>query len=123
MKANGARRDSRFTTSRNTVKTWLRIAAATFALAACGGNGSTRTDTYARGTDVQGKCCENLAGPSRDSCLQQVVRIDDAAVAGTSVNQQTFACVVDHFVCDPGTGKPTQQSAQAQLECIQDLQQ
>jgi hypothetical protein len=120
--ATAGRRDSRFTNSRNTVMSWLRIATAFFALAACG-SGSKQTDTYARATDVQGKCCENLAGAGRDSCLKSVVRIEDAAVASTSVNQQTYACVVDHFVCDPGTGKPTQPSAQAQLECIQDLQQ
>ena len=89
--------------------------------AACGG--AKRTDTYARGTDVQSSCCENLAGPARDSCLSQVVKIDDAAVASTSVNQATYACVVEHFACDASTGKPTQPSAQAQLECIQDLQQ
>jgi hypothetical protein len=119
--ANAGRRDSRFTNSRNTVMAWLRIATAFFALAACGG--SKQTDTYARGTDVQGKCCENLAGTGRDSCLKSVVRIEDMAVATTSVNQATYACVVEHFKCDPSTGKPTQPSAQAQLECIQDLQQ
>jgi hypothetical protein len=102
---------------------WLRIAVSFFALAACGGGGGKRTDTYVRATDVQGQCCQNVAGEGRDGCLKSVVRIDDTAVASTSVNQQTYACVVDHFVCDPSTGKPTQPSAQAQLECIQDLQQ
>ena len=122
--ANRARRISGFTRSGNTVMAWLRIATSFFALtaaAACGGG--KRTDTYARGTDVQGSCCENLTGATRDSCLSEVVRINDAEVASTSVNQATYACVVEHFVCDPGTGKPTQPSAQAQLECIQDLQQ
>ena len=95
--------------------------AALLVVAACGGNGSDR-DTYARGTDVQGQCCENLAGDARTSCLQQVVRVDDAEVAKSSINQQTYRCIVDHFVCDPASGKPTQPSAQAQLECIQDLE-
>jgi hypothetical protein len=94
--------------------------AATFAiLAACGGG--QRADTYARASDVQGSCCEHLAGGARDTCLRDVVRIDDAAVAQSDANQKTYACVVDHFVCDPATGHPTQPSAQAQLECIQDL--
>ena len=43
-------------------------------------------------------------------------------MAGSPVNQSTFACVVDHFTCDPTTGHATKDSAQAQLECIQDLQ-
>jgi hypothetical protein len=90
-------------------------------LAACGGGGSTK-DTYARATDVQGACCENLKGDERTRCLQQVVRIEDAGAAKTSLNQQTFACVVEHFTCDPASGRPTQESAQEQLECIQQLE-
>lgn len=86
---------------------------------ACGGGGA-KGDTYARGTQVQEACCEKA--PGRDACLQQVVRVDDKAVAGSPLNQQTFACVVDHFTCDPATGHATRDSAQAQLECIQDLQ-
>jgi hypothetical protein len=50
------------------------------------------------------------------------VRVEDQTVARTSTNQATYACVVDHFVCDPSSGRPTQKSAQEQLECIQDLQ-
>ena len=88
--------------------------------AACGGGGSHGGDTYARGTQVQEACCERA--PGRDACLQQIVRIDDKTVAGTPLNQSTFACVVDHFTCDPATGHATRPSAQAQLECIQDLQ-
>ena len=89
-------------------------------LLGCGGG--KPADTYARGTQVQEQCCEHLAGAGRDSCLQQVVRVDDKAVAASPLNQQTFACVVDHFACDPASGHATQASAQAQLECIQDLQ-
>jgi len=87
---------------------------------ACGGGGA-KGDTYARGTQVQEQCCEKLSA-GRDACLQQVVRVDDKTVAGSSLNQQTFACVVEHFTCDPATGHATRDSAQAQLECIQDLQ-
>jgi hypothetical protein len=98
---------------------------ATVALAllvvACGG-GSKRKDTYARGTQVQEQCCEHLSGPERDSCLQKIVRVGDPEVAKTDVNQQQYACVVEHFVCDPGTGHATQPSAQAQMDCLQDLQ-
>jgi len=90
-------------------------------LAACGGGGGSGSskDTYTRATDVQGACCENLKGDGRTQCLQQVIRVDDAEVAKNSINQQTYTCVVDHFTCDPASGRPTQQSAQAQLECLQ----
>jgi hypothetical protein len=99
---------------------WLALALA--AMAACGGGGGKKTDTYAKANDVQGSCCEHLQGGARDQCLAGIVRIDDADVAKTETNQATYACVVNHFQCNPETGHPTQQSAQAQLECIQDLQ-
>jgi hypothetical protein len=91
-------------------------------LLACGGGGGKKKDTYARGTHVQEDCCENLEGPARDQCLQKIVRVTDPEVAKTSVNQEHYACVVDHFVCDPAKGHATQASAQAQMDCIQDLQ-
>lgn len=98
---------------------------ATVALAllggACGGGGAKGGDTYARGTQVQEACCENLSGPARDECLQKIVRVGDPEVASTSVNQQQYACIVDHFVCDPQTGHATQASAQAQMDCLQAL--
>jgi hypothetical protein len=88
-------------------------------LAACGG-GSHR-DTYAKATDTQQSCCEHLGGPGRDQCLQKIVRVEDFARTSQQ-NQATYACVVDHFTCDAQTGHATQQSAQAQIDCIQDLQ-
>jgi hypothetical protein len=91
-------------------------------LLACGGGGGKKKDTYTRGTHVQESCCENLKGPARDECLQKIVRVSDAEVAKTSVNQEQYACIVDHFVCDPAQGHATQASAQAQMDCIQDLQ-
>jgi hypothetical protein len=105
---------------RDTVFRWSRSLGVVLVLvAACGGG--KRGDTYARASDVQGQCCQHLDGAARDGCLQQVVRIEDPEIASSSVNQATYACVVEHFVCDPATGRPTQPSAQAQLECIQDL--
>jgi hypothetical protein len=115
-------RERRVTKRRVTVVTPLRwwIALSIAVVAACGGG--KRPDTYARATDVQGQCCEHLQGGTRDKCLSGVVRTDDQGIASTPVNQATYACVVDHFTCDPASGHPTQPSAQAQLECIQDLQ-
>jgi len=90
-------------------------------LAACGG--SRHGDTYARATDVQQQCCEHLAGDARDGCLRGIIRIDDAAVARSDASQSTYACVTEHFACDAATGRATKASAQAQLDCIQDLPQ
>ena len=113
-------RELAVTRRRHTVIAGLLLAVS---LAACGGSGSGSTkDTYTRATDVQGACCEHLKGDPRTQCLQQVVRVEDAGAATSSLNQETFACVVDHFTCDPATGHPTQASAQEQLECIQQLE-
>ena len=90
---------------------------------ACGGGGGSKhKDTYARGTQVQEQCCENLSGPARDECLKKIVRVDDPEVAKTAANQAQYACVVDNFVCDPAQGHAAQASAQAQMDCIQNLQ-
>ena len=86
-----------------------------------GCSGSKKHDnTYAKATSEQQQCCEH-AGANRDSCLQQIVRVEDFAQQ-SSANQATYSCVVDHFTCDPATGHATQPSAQAQIDCIQDLQ-
>ena len=100
----------------------LTTVALSLLLLACGGGGGKKKDAYARGTHVQEDCCEHLSGPARDQCLQKIVRVTDPEVAKTSINQQQYACVVDNFVCDPAQGHATQASAQAQMDCIQDLQ-
>jgi len=117
-------RELAVTLPRHSVVWRLRNLVVAVALAACGGGGGggSSKDTYTRATDVQGACCENLEGDGRTQCLQQVIRVDDAAVAKNSINQQTYTCVVDHFTCDPTSGRPTQESAQAQLECLQELE-
>ncbi|HEY5927399.1 MAG TPA: hypothetical protein VIV11_37200 [Kofleriaceae bacterium] len=111
-------REQRATPRGNTVARVLRLWVA-LTLAACGG--SPRGDTYARASQQQEQCCESLSGPTRDDCLRKLVRVEDPQVAKTSTNQDQYACVSEHFVCDPTTGHATQQSAQAQLDCIQDL--
>jgi hypothetical protein len=98
-----------------------RLAALAFLVAACGGR--PHGDTYQHATQAEQSCCEHLAGGARDQCLAAVVHVDDPAVATSSTNQQTFGCVEDHFVCDASTGRATRQSAQAQLDCIADLDQ
>ncbi len=100
----------------------LATVSLTLLASACGGgSGRKPSDTYARGTHVQEECCENLSGPERDGCLQKIVRVTDPDVAKTPTNQEQYACVVEHFVCDPSKGHATQVSAQAQMDCLQDL--
>jgi hypothetical protein len=120
--ARGDRERER-TARRNTVASvsrwWVIILGA--ALAACGGGDSKRPDMYARASHAQSECCENLTGPARDECLRSLVTVNDPMVASTDTNQDTYACVSEHFVCDPATGHATVASAQSQLDCIQDL--
>ncbi len=88
---------------------------------ACGGGSSKRGDTYVAATSSQEQCCEHLAGGARDNCLASIVRVPDPAVARSPANQDTYACVQEHFACDPASGTATPASAQSQLDCIQDL--
>ena len=111
-------REQRTTAKRPSVARVLRLWIA-ITLAACGGG--HRGDTYAKATHEQEQCCEVLSGPTRDDCLAKLVRVDDPEVAKTRANQDQYACVTEHFVCDPATGHATQPSAQASLDCIQDL--
>jgi hypothetical protein len=111
-------------TPRRATVGFLFVAGIALFAAACGGGGKKARsggDTYVAATTAQERCCEHLAGGARDSCLQGIVRVPDDAVARSQQNQQTYACVQEHFVCDPTTGLPTQESAQSQLDCIQDL--
>jgi hypothetical protein len=89
-------------------------------LGACGGGAKPKdSNTYAKATSAQQACCEH-AGANRDGCLKDIVRVEDFAQQ-SEANQATYACVVDHFTCDPATGHATPPSAQAQIDCIQDL--
>ena len=109
----------RLATPRATTLGRLCLAAALTLAAACGG--SHQVDRYAAATNLQESCCEKA--PDREACLRGIVRAPDADVAHAPANQQTFACVQENFVCDPATGRATPASAQAQLDCIQDLPQ
>ena len=112
-------------TPRHATLGFLFVAGIAFLTGACGGGGSKNarsgSDTYVAATTAQEQCCEHLAAGARDDCLAGIVRVPDATVARSEQNQETYACVQEHFVCDPSTGMPTQGSAQSQLDCIQDL--
>jgi hypothetical protein len=113
-------RERRTTHRRDTVVTPLRWWIGLVVLAACGGG--PQTETYAKGNHELEACCEQIQGTARDQCLAAVPHVEDRGAAGTATNQQTYACVVDHFTCDPSTGRATQPSAQAQYDCIAELQ-
>jgi hypothetical protein len=119
--ARGQRERER-TASGNTVaavsRWWVLVLG--MALAACGGGGH-RKDAYAKANHAQSQCCEHLSGAARDQCLSDLVTVQDPAVATMPQNQDTYACVQEHFACDPATGHATVASAQSQLDCIQDL--
>jgi hypothetical protein len=111
----------RLSTPRHTTLRFAALALAVLAAACGGGGGKKRGDTYAAATSAQEGCCEQLTAGPREDCLREIVRVPDEAVAHSDANQDTYACVQEHFACDPGTGHATQASAQAQLDCIQDL--
>jgi hypothetical protein len=100
---------------------YLAVLAA-LTLGACGGHDTAKKDTYAKGTEVQEDCCEHLAGDARAQCLQGIIRVGEPDVAKSSVNQEQYACVAEHFTCDPAAGHATKASAQAQMDCLQALE-
>jgi len=89
-------------------------------LGACGGGGK-HTDSYAKAQTEQEACCDNLTGAERDQCRSSLVKVDDPTIAQTDANQASYACVEDHFVCDPQSGRASSESAQAQYDCIAEL--
>jgi len=113
-------RERRFTGAHATlsiaVRAWIALT-----IAACGGHHIGAS--YAQATSDEQTCCEHLSGAGRDSCLSAIVRVTDPAVQGEPANQRTYACMAEHFTCDATTGHATQSSAQAQLDCIEDLHQ
>lgn len=101
------------------------VAAATLccaALWACGGSQKPSRDHYGATVDKQRACCTELSDPNeRAACIDRIITIDDEGVAKSPENQATFRCMNEHFTCDPTTGEATQESKQAQLDCINDL--
>jgi len=111
------------TDSRIAVRTATLVALAALAASALAcGAADTTPNHYAAAVNRQEQCCDGLADPAaRDECRAQIRRVDSEAAANTDVNQQTFECVERYFQCDPATGRATQESAQAQLDCLSDL--
>lgn len=89
---------------------------------ACGGGSGNHQESYERGISEQESCCNELGDPQeRQACMDDIVRVDDPDVVDSEENQATYRCIEENFVCNPSTGHATQESAQAQLDCIDDL--
>jgi hypothetical protein len=94
----------------------LVLAAATL-VSACA---TTETNYYRTTLAVQEKCCGGLTDPAaRNACLGELPRPQDET---SPINQETFQCVARHFKCDAATGRATRESAQYQLDCLNDLE-
>jgi hypothetical protein len=90
---------------------------------ACAGGqhpGKRSSASYDKAVAMEDACCDKLDMGGATSCKQGVMRVDPET-RGDDLNRETFACVASKFVCDPTTGKATKSSAQAQLDCIDDL--
>ena len=101
------------------ITTWIRfLALSLVGIAAC-----ATTDTanhYRPALASQEQCCQRLPDPNAQrACLADIPRTQDET---STINQETFQCVERHFACDPQTGKATRDSAQQQLDCLNDLE-
>ena len=68
----------------------------------------------------QEQCCNRVADANaKQACLTDIPRTQDES---SNINQETFQCVAKHFTCDPATGRATRDSAQQQLDCLNDLE-
>jgi hypothetical protein len=88
----------------------------TFA-AACA---TTDTNHYRPALANQETCCHRLPDQNAQrACLADIPRTQDES---SPINQETFQCVEKFFACDPTTGRATRDSAQQQLDCLNDLE-
>jgi hypothetical protein len=89
-------------------------------VATIGACATTDTNHYRPALVNQEACCHRLPDPNAQrACLADIPRTQDE---GSPINQETFQCVERHFACDPMTGRATRDSAQQQLDCLNDLE-
>jgi hypothetical protein len=99
-----------------TVSTLITAAA----LVACGG---AQRNHYRASLGKQESCCKQLPDDgSSAACMNEIPKVDDPAAETAQTNQETFACVERYFMCDVNTGRATKESAQAQLDCLNELE-
>jgi hypothetical protein len=96
----------------------LRVLALSLvAAAACA---TTDVNHYRPALANQEQCCKQLTDQNaQGACLADISRTQDET---SPINQETFQCVEQHFACDPRTGRATRDSAQQQLDCLNDLE-
>jgi hypothetical protein len=81
---------------------------------------TTDTNHYRPALSNQEQCCRKLADANaQQACLVDIPRTQDET---SPINQETFQCVSQYFVCDSATGRATKDSAQRQLDCLNDLE-
>jgi hypothetical protein len=81
---------------------------------------TTDVNHYRPALSAQEQCCNRVQDPNgKQACLADIPRTQDET---SSINQETFQCVEKHFACDPATGRATRDSAQQQLDCLNDLE-
>ena len=81
---------------------------------------TTDVNHYKPALATQEQCCNHLPDANaKQACLADIPRTQDEA---STINQETFQCVQNNFTCDPATGRATRESAQKQLDCLNDLE-
>ena len=82
---------------------------------------ATTSNQYRASLASTESCCNRLADPAaRNACLTDIPRPQGDEMS--TLNQETFACVQRNFRCDGATGRATRESAQQQLDCLNDLE-
>ena len=101
------------------ISSWkLRLLA--FSMIAAAGCATTDANHYKGALTSQELCCNRLGDANaKQACLADIPRTQDES---SNINQETFQCVEKHFTCDPATGRATRDSAQQQLDCLNDLE-
>ena len=91
-----------------------------FAFSLLGACATSDVNHYKPALANQEQCCNRVADPNaKQACLTDIPRTQDES---SNINQETFQCVAKHFICDPATGRATRDSAQQQLDCLNDLE-
>jgi hypothetical protein len=99
----------------------LRPLLMSLVLTAVGACATAPANNYRRALSSQELCCNHIGDTAaRNACLTDVPRVQGDELS--ALNQETFGCTERHFRCDPATGRATRESAQLQLDCLNDLE-
>src|SRR5215831_2446282 len=97
------------------------VAVAAVTMLAGAGCATTAQNNYRAAVQAQQGCCNGLTDPSaKAACLTDIPRVQGEEMS--QLNQETFGCVARNFRCDATSGRATKESAQGQLDCINDLE-